>query len=284
MDQTKKDTAEEIILYELGGKNGLDAIPLKNYFTHILCTSGKAEARLENKTYQVQKNDILIGLPMGINDLKRFKNFKALCLCISFDLLSKNNPDLGWGIKAYLFSKENPVVHLSVTDTEKSKANFILLQAKYTDNHHLFQKEVVNLQLQMFVMDMWNIFSREIENRTINQQKGSLFERFLQLVQEHCMKEREVTFYAEKLFITPKYLTEVCNKSSGKPASEWIQNYTTQRLILLLENEKLDFNEIAYSLNFSSPSFFSRYVRKALGVSPSQFRQRPQLNNHSSDV
>ena len=88
------------------------------------------------------------------------------------------------------------------------------------------------------------------------------------------MEEREVEFYAEKLFITPKYLTEVCKKNSGKTASQWIENYTTQRLIILLENKSLNFTEIADTLNFSSLSFFSRYVRKVLGVSPSEYRQR----------
>lgn len=88
------------------------------------------------------------------------------------------------------------------------------------------------------------------------------------------MEEREVDFYAGKLFITSKYLTEVCKKNSGKTASEWIQNYTTQRLIILLENKSLSFTEIADILNFSSQSFFSRYVRKVLGVSPSDYRLR----------
>ena len=88
------------------------------------------------------------------------------------------------------------------------------------------------------------------------------------------MEEREVDFYAQELSITPKYVTEVCKKSSPKTPSEWIQNYTTQRLIILLENKKLGFTAIADLLNFSSPSFFSRYVRKVLGVSPSDYRQK----------
>jgi AraC-like DNA-binding protein len=55
---------------------------------------------------------------------------------------------------------------------------------------------------------------------------------------------------------------------------ELIQTYTTQRLIILVENTKLDFAEIADKLHFSSPSFFSRYVRKVLDVSPGEYRQR----------
>ncbi|MDD3972212.1 MAG: helix-turn-helix domain-containing protein [Clostridia bacterium] len=66
----------------------------------------------------------------------------------------------------------------------------------------------------------------------------------------------------------------MCKKTSGKTASEWIQNYATTRLILLLRNNKLTFTQIADSMNFSSQSFFSRYVRKVLGVSPSVYRER----------
>ena len=88
------------------------------------------------------------------------------------------------------------------------------------------------------------------------------------------MEQREVDFYADKLNITPKYLTEVCKKSSAKTASEWIHNYTTQRLIILLGNKQLSFTAIADTLHFSSQSFFSRYVRKVLGVTPSEYRQR----------
>ena len=123
-------------------------------------------------------------------------------------------------------------------------------------------------------MEMWHIFNKKMEKRILSNEKGSIFEKFLQLAQMHCMQQREVEFYSDKLFITAKYLSEICKKTSGKTASEWIQNYTTQHLILLLRNKKLSFTDIADTMNFSSQSFFSRYVRKVLGVTPSQYRLR----------
>lgn len=275
MKSTEVKGSKEIIVLEMTGSRDMPVAYEQHYFKHILCHKGKARFRIENKQYQIEKNDFFIGLPaVAIKELKCSRDFQATCLFVSFDLMSKNNPDIGWGIKAYLFSKEHPVVHLSVLDAEKCLYNFKLLEKKYEDDKHRFRKEVVNLQLQMFIMDMWNIYSNEIEKRIVSNQKGSLFERFLQLVQEHCMEEREVDFYAGKLFISSKYLTEVSKKNSGKTASVWIQNYTTQRLIILLENPKLSFTEIADTLNFSSQSFFSRYVLNVLGVTPSEYRRR----------
>lgn len=266
-------TNTEIILLEKKIKQEDVNNYLSDYFTHILCIQGSVRFSVGNKDYSMQPNNIAILLPSStIRNLKFSTDFKATWLFVSFELMSKNNPDIGWGIKGFMFSKENPVVHLSKTDAEECLYNFKLLKNKFDNTKHLFRKEVVNLQLQMFVMDMWNIFSKEMERRRVSNQNGTLFEKFLQLVQEHCMEEREVDFYSAKLFVTSKYLTEVCKKSSGKTASEWIQNFTTQRLIILLENKELTFTEIADALNFSSQSFFSRYVRKVLGVSPSEYR------------
>jgi AraC-like DNA-binding protein len=269
------EESREIIVAELSGQMDIPAGDKQQYFIHLLCHSGKAGFQMEGKTYQISKGFIAIVLPsVKIKNLNCSRDFKATCLLVSFDLMSKNNPDIGWGIKAYLFSKENPVVHLSAIDAKICANNFRLLHERYRAVHHRFHKEVVNLQLQTFVLDMWNIFSNEIERRNISKQQGSLFERFLQLVQFHCMEEREVEYYAGRLFITPKYLTEVCKKSSGKTALEWIHNYTTQRLIILLENKKLSLTDISDALNISSLSFFSRYVRKVLGLSPSEYRRR----------
>ena len=149
-----------------------------------------------------------------------------------------------------------------------------MLKEKYNDSHHRFRNEVVNHYLRIFVMEMWNVFADKMEQKTQNNENASLFQRFLSFVEIHCMEHREVEFYASQLFITPKYLSEVCKKNSGKSASEWIQNYATSRLILLLRNNQLTFTEIADSMNFSSMSFFSRYVKKVLGVTPGEYRAR----------
>lgn len=266
---------KDILVAEGLGKDHKLSNFTRDYFTHILCQEGIGQFQLEGKMYQIQKNDMVIWLPSSLVDGVMFSpDFKATYFFVSFDLMSKNNPDIGWAIKGFLFSKENPVMSLNDSDFEKCHRNFISIKEKFEDRSHLFWTEIVNLQLQTFVMEIWNLFADQMERRFNSTEKSSLFERFLQLVQKHCLEHREVEFYSDLLAITPKYLTEVCKKSSGKTASEWIQNYTVQRLIILLKNPNLTFTEIADTLHFSSQSFFSRYVKKTLGVSPSEYRQR----------
>ncbi len=273
-EYAEQPTAEVILLDRFDS----DRIPddyLVRYFTHILCHRGSGQFQMADQTYYISAHDMVIWLPSAdINQVLFSPDFRASFLLLSFDLLSKNNPDTGWGIRGYLFSQEHPVVPLSEADISICQTNFRLLQEKYHDTGHRFWQEALNCQVQLFVMDMWNIFAHQMEQHHRTNERGSLFERFLQLVQEHCMEHREVEFYGEKLFVTPKYLTEICKKNSGKTAMEWIQNYTTQRIIMLLRNKNLTLTEIADTLHFSSISFFSRYVRKMLGMSPTEYRAR----------
>ncbi|MDN4029341.1 helix-turn-helix domain-containing protein [Chryseobacterium gambrini] len=270
-----EENNNEIISRKVARISDFRGLNFQKYFVHILCLKGKATIKINGNPFKLDKNSLAILLPdVEFEIVQCDEKFEATCLSVSFEIMSKNNPDISWGIKGYLFSKETPVVKLSKSDADVCSANFKMLMTKYQDLYHRFRMEIVGHQLQILVMDMWNIFSSEIQKRNVSAQKGNLFERYLQLVQQHCMENRTVEFYAEKLFITPKYLTEISKKASGKTPSEWIENYTTRHLIILLQNTQLNFSEIANTLHFSSLSFFSRYVRKVLGCSPSQYRSR----------
>ena len=129
-------------------------------------------------------------------------------------------------------------------------------------------------QMQLFILEMWHTFANEYEQRKHSLQTGTLYERFIKLLQEHCLKHREVQFYSNELNITPKYLNHLCKNHSGITASDWIQRHAKERIILLLQNNNLNISEISEEMNFSSYSYFTRYVKKLLGVTPGEFRGR----------
>jgi AraC-like DNA-binding protein len=189
--------------------------------------------------------------------------------------LNDNVPDQNLSIDAILHSRQYPVKELSdKIDKQRVLANFELLNAKFHDSAHRFYEEVLKLQMRLFILEMWHTFTNEYERRKRTLQSGTLYERFMHLVQEHCMKEREVQFYANQLHITAKYLNAVSKQNSGITASDWIQRYTKERIVLLLQNESLNIAEIADEMEFSSRSFFTRYVKKVIGVTPSDYRNR----------
>ena len=85
-------------------------------------------------------------------------------------------------------------------------------------------------------------------------------------------KSREVSYYADALCVTPKYLSELCKKVSGYSANFWINRFTIIELAHLLRDKSLQLVDIAEQFNFSSQSHFSRYVERYLGAYPSAFR------------
>lgn len=84
---------------------------------------------------------------------------------------------------------------------------------------------------------------------------------------------REVSYYADALCVTPKYLSEVSKKVSGYPANYWINRYTSLDIARLLRDKTLTFVQISDMFRFSLPAYFSRYVQRTLGMNPTQYRE-----------
>jgi len=245
------------------------------FHTHIYCQSGTVKFSFNGRQFHCKKGEFIFWLAgLSITDLSFSSNFKATMLFVEKDLLTKNLPSANASIDSYIHSKENPILHPEKDDKEKILKNFQLLYDKSQETNHRFYEEMLKLQMQIFLLEMWHIFEDELNRKKRSLQSGTFYERFLQLVQQHCMKERQVRFYSDKLNITPKYLNYICKVNTRITASEWIQRYAKERIILLLQNKDLNISEIADEMDFSSRSFFTRYVKKLLGVSPSEFRNK----------
>ena len=104
-----------------------------------------------------------------------------------------------------------------------------------------------------------------------------LFKRFIQLVHKHCTTQREVSFYANKLFITPRYLSTVIQNVTNTTAKSIIDKHVILEIKVLLKSTNLSVQEISNQLCFPDQSFFGRYFKKHTGLSPLQYR-----NLHSS--
>jgi AraC family transcriptional regulator, transcriptional activator of pobA len=267
---------EKIILLDSFGNVKFPENYLQHFHTHILCTRGSINFVFNNKSFSAKAGEFVFWFADSqLRDVTFSKNFKASVLFVERDFLDNNIPDQSWSIDALLHSRANPVLHLyDKEDKLKVVSNFALLHTRFLELGHRFYNEVLQLQMQLFILEMWHIFANEYEGRKRTVESGTLYEQFMHLVHEHCMEEREVQFYANHLHITAKHLNYVCKQNTGVTASEWIQRYAKERIILLLKNKNLNIAEIANQMEFSSRSFFTRYVKKLLGVTPSEFRNR----------
>lgn len=96
--------------------------------------------------------------------------------------------------------------------------------------------------------------------------------RFVELLSQYHRQERSVEFYAQKLGITPKYLTMVCRKFRGITASQMIDTVVIHSAMRLLKEPGVSMQQVADELNFPSQSFFGKYFKQRVGVSPSRYK------------
>ena len=275
MDSNGEKVTRIVMLKVTSGKD-LPKDYQENYHTHLVCHQGSFTFSFNDAKMKCKRGEFVFWFAKSrLRDLEFSKGFRATVLLVDEQFLIDNLPDQNWGIDATLHSRRYPILQLNdKDDRQRVLTNFRLLYDKFQDKEHRFYEEALKLQMRLFVLEMWHTFRKEFERRNRSLQTGTVYERFIHLVQVHCMTEREVQYYANQLHITPIYLNYNCKQNSGISASEWIQRFARERIILFLQNENLNISEIADEMEFSSRSFFTRYVKKVLGVTPSEYRNR----------
>ncbi len=104
-------------------------------------------------------------------------------------------------------------------------------------------------------------------------QGNRTFERFVHLISTHCKEERALSFYADKLCVTPRYLGILVKKASGITAKEWIDRAVATCAKVMLRHGNKQIVEISDEMNFPNPSFFCKFFKRMTGITPQQYRQ-----------
>ena len=103
--------------------------------------------------------------------------------------------------------------------------------------------------------------------------KEQIFRDFLTLLEQHFTQERSISFYADRMCLTPKYLSTIVKEVSGKHGMQWIDEYVTLEAKALLRDNSLSVKQVSDQLNFPSQSMFGRFIKKMTGYSPKQYKQ-----------
>lgn len=109
--------------------------------------------------------------------------------------------------------------------------------------------------------------------------RETLFKRFIDLIESTYPKPRSVSYYAERLNVTPKYFSYVCKQAVGQKATGIIDQYVVKDIVYMMNHTQKSIKEIACELDFPNLSFFGKYVKKHLGVSPKNYREQAIKRN-----
>lgn len=111
-----------------------------------------------------------------------------------------------------------------------------------------------------------------MSDKILQTQENAHFDRFMRLLESNYKKEHYINFYAGKIGLTPKYLSLLIKRVSGKFATQWIDEYIILEAKNLLKYSPMSIQEISYSLNFPNQSFFGKYFKRHTGMSPKAYR------------
>lgn len=119
-----------------------------------------------------------------------------------------------------------------------------------------------------------HLFRRQSDlQSSARSREQTIFNRFIQLVNQHCREQHQISYYAERMCLTERYLSTVVRQASGTTAKDWIDRALITRIKIELRHTDKSASQLAEEFHFANPSFFSKYFRRCTGVTPLAFRQ-----------
>ncbi len=242
----------------------------------IVCTEGEMSLEMDGKNVNLGKNEILFcPSERRVEHAMFSRDFHFMMFCMSNRFNSEMFPNSAIIWSMYQQFRSNGKYTFSDTEIEDLSVDFRYLCQRLPACGVLFYNDYVRCLIQAMVYRIASIIStaiEEIDPHNFMLSPQTLSEAFFNLLNSTYPTPRSVQWYARHLNKSPKYLSTVIRRTSGKKPMEWITEKTVNEIANLLKNSKKSVKEISIQLNFSSLSFFCRYVRQHLGVSPNEYR------------
>lgn len=241
-----------------------------------LCTSGQASYTVDTKEQVVRANDLII-ITEGqvVGDYMLSRDCKGICLMISNEFYREVIKDVHDLSSLFLFTRSKPVVCFSDEERDVFFNYFNMVNQRVVKGNNPFLRQLTCALLNAL---LYELGKKIWEVRSVNAPKPQtraeiVFTEFIQLVERNFRSERKVNWYAGQLGITPKYLSEIVKTASRRTPNEWIDQYVTLEMRVLLKNSSMNIKELTDYLHFPNQSFFGKYFKERVGMSPSEYRR-----------
>ena len=240
--------------------------------TTMICLRGSFKGFLNMQPNRIQApclNVILAGQILQYEEIS--DDFEGFFIVMSKQFTDNLFSSAYDRMSLYLSVKNRPYFPLNNEELELMKTYYGMLHKIASQKENPNRLEIVKHLTLAFFHLTGSQMHKPIEEEKKSKQ-GVLLENFLGFVQKHHKEERSVDFYANKLCLTPKYLSTVIRQTSGKTAGEWIDEYVVLEAKALLKSTKMTILQISDELNFPSQSFFGKYFKRLTGMSPKEYK------------
>ena len=248
----------------------------------FLCHRGQIEISLENEPFQIRHGDIYIYQPSTlVRLLHKSEDAEGMIIEVDLDyVIPIVNKVIN--VENLLFMRKHPCVSLSeeqyahITKLLEDLENRIKKEDKADMNiqRQRLMQELIKSIGQTFCYELLNIYFTKLPLQPLPQdKKDQIFQNFMLSLFRSYRKERDVNYYARKQHISPRYFSSIIKEKSGSSASYWIVQMVITEAKQLLESSDLSIKEISAQLNFPTQSFFGKYFKQYVGMSPKDYRK-----------
>lgn len=242
-------------------------------------TEGETSLTSNLQEFRLKKDSLFIFSPKHILQVQSNNRFKAHLIVIAPDFLKRINIDTKRMMPLFLQFGSLPCMELTHAESQSLRSFISMVEQELKGSETDFSSEIIGVLIAATIYKVGDILTHYLTEHPevdspIHNRAEEYFRQFTELLGEHYKHERSVGFYARQLCITPKYLTTLIKRISGKSVSEWIDNYVILEAKTLLKYSNMSVQEIAYYLNFLNQSFFGSYFKRNAGMSPSQYKAK----------
>ena len=242
-------------------------------------TEGETSLTSNLQEFRLKKDSLFIFSPKHILQVQSNNRFKAHLIVIAPDFLKRINIDTKRMMSLFLQFGSLPCMELTHAESQSLRSFISMVEQELKGSETDFSSEIIGGLIAATIYKVGDILTHYLTEHPevdspIHNRAEEYFRQFTELLGEHYKHERSVGFYARQLCITPKYLTTLIKRISGKSVSEWIDNYVILEAKTLLKYSNMSVQEIAYYLNFPNQSFFGSYFKRNAGMSPSQYKAK----------
>lgn len=254
-----------------GTVKGIASFFNANYSIVITVVQGSMDLIVDGTSIKMKPYDYISIMPCTIVEVRESRAI-FFCHVVQAGLMMDIYNHIGFKTSIRHNSFCFHYHHFMPEHINRLKEVYLRQKAEMLRPDYLMKEFVLRALITVYLSYLYHI---KITNGEImlvreNRQK-SMFNQFLDLLNDYYDKERSVQFYADKIGITSKYLSTITTEFAQLPASNVIDQYVVFRIKLLLYDGSSNIKSISDQLNFPTQSFFGRYFKRITGVSPRQF-------------
>lgn len=268
-----------------GNKIQIDTEPMKMSGTMMILLRAGApiDVEINLQTYRLEPDSLMYIFPGNVVKLLQDAPADIEAFTLFFDAKFLQNVNLNMSAIAIppMMTRPSPIMQLSRDEADVLIHYFELLRINSLEsgNPQICKNIATTLIASVFYQivlfhhrRLSDYFDKDTPARPLGRRHDYVRD-FVRLVHVHHVRERSVAFYADKLFISSKYLTLLVKKATGRSAAKWIDDFVIMEAKNLLRFSGKNIQQVAYTLNFPTQSSFGKYFKHLTGMSPTEFQK-----------